>query len=89
MTAPKARPAAKQDAVPADDAPPPYYIATEALFIGGNQFARAHNAGDRVPVDHVDRYGWADQVRPPDGYQPRNEPETDGGQATTEGKGDA
>lgn len=77
---------------PAEQAAPPYYIATAPLFIDGNQFARAHNPGDRVPVDHVDRYGWADKVRPPDGYaqpapdQPRNEPETGTAQATTEGK---
>lgn len=75
---------------------PPYYIATAPLYIGESQFARAHNLGDRVPVEHVERYGWADLVRSPDGYtspsvpdQPHSEPATSTGQATTEGKGDA
>ncbi|MFB4275729.1 hypothetical protein ACBJ59_10590 [Nonomuraea sp. MTCD27] len=74
--------------------PPPYYIATAPLFIGGSQFARAFNPGDHVPPGHVDEHGWHDQVRAPDGYEmpakPSNdEPETPTGQATTEGKGDA
>lgn len=63
-----------------EQAPPPYYIATEPLFIGGDPFSRAHNPGDRVPADHVEQYGWADKVRHPD--QPSNEPETP--QATPE-----
>lgn len=66
------------------EAPPAYYIAEEPLFIGG-QFGRAFNPGDRVPVEHVEHYGWADKVRRSDA--PQNEPETD--QATTERKGDA
>lgn len=75
--------------------PPPYYIAVEPLYLDGNQFARAHNAGDLVPADHVEMYGWADKVRRPDDdlrQQPaaaHNEPETAVGQATTEEKGDA
>lgn len=71
---------------------PPYYIAVEPLFVGG-QFGRAHNVGDLVPVEHVAQYGWADKVRPPDGYtaapdQPPSEPDTaPSGQATsTEGE---
>lgn len=35
------------------------YIATEPLFIGT---ARAHNPGDVVPADNVERYGWHGQV---------------------------
>ena len=79
----------------AEQAPPPYYIAVEPLFIDGNQFNRAHNVGDRVPADHVETYGWADKVRHPDDTpkQPpaaaRNEPETPTGQAANEEKGDA
>ncbi|MEU9888012.1 hypothetical protein [Sphaerisporangium sp. NPDC051011] len=69
--------------------PPPYYIATEPLFIDDNPFARAHNAGDRVPADHVERYGWAGKVRHPDPDPATTPPETRQGQATTEGKGDA
>jgi hypothetical protein len=79
---------------PATAAPPPYYIAEQPLFIGGNQFARAHNVGDRVPAEHVEKYGWHAGVRPPDGYetpappQPSNEPETATGQATSSKEGD-
>jgi hypothetical protein len=35
------------------------YIATEPLFIGT---ARAHNPGDVVPADNVERNGWQDGV---------------------------
>lgn len=35
------------------------YIANEALFIG---IHRAFNAGDEVPEEHVEKYGWADKV---------------------------
>ncbi|GAA3172457.1 hypothetical protein GCM10010486_44840 [Nonomuraea roseoviolacea subsp. carminata] len=72
-------------------AAPPYYIAAAPLFIG--KFGRAHNVGDLVPVEHVEQYGWRDKVRLPDGYeaadQTQSEPETENGQATTTGKGDA
>jgi hypothetical protein len=69
----------------ADQAPPPYYIADEPLFI---EHVRAHNPGDQVPVDHVERYGWADLVHAPDDDKPKKtEPETDGGQATTRKEG--
>ncbi|NUW45543.1 hypothetical protein [Nonomuraea rhodomycinica] len=73
-------------------AAPPYYIAERPLYIGG-QFGRAFNPGDQVPVEHVEKYGWQTKVRLPDGYaapdQPQSEPETENGQATTTGKGDA
>lgn len=79
---------------PQAPAEPPYYIATAPLFIGGSQFARAHNPGDRVPAAHVAEHGWQNLVRPPDGYDPApdntaDEPAAKDGQATTEGKGDA
>ncbi|MGC5012516.1 hypothetical protein ACLQ2R_17270 [Streptosporangium sp. DT93] len=73
--------------------PPAYYIATRPLFIGG-QFGRAFNAGDRVPADHVEAYGWAEQVRRPDESEqpsaaaPHTMPETASGQATSK-EGDA
>lgn len=35
------------------------FIATEPLFIDG---VRAHNAGDSVPADNVERNGWQDKV---------------------------
>ena len=86
-----AKPAAK---TAANDAPaPPYYIATAPLFIGG-QFGRAHNVGDRVSPERVAKYGWADLVRLPDGYepapsqQPHSVPESpDSGQATSSKEG--
>lgn len=85
---------ARRDAKPSPataPAAPPYYIAEQPLFIG--KFGRAHNVGDLVPPEHVERYGWADRVRLPDGYtapapdQSTSTPESpDSGQATTEGK---
>lgn len=75
---------------------PPYFIAAEPLFIDGNQFNRAHNPGDRVPADHVEKYGWADKVRHPNDDAPQqspavahNEPESEPGQAASSKKGDA
>jgi hypothetical protein len=35
------------------------YIATEPLYVGT---ARAHNPGDVVPADNVERNGWQDGV---------------------------
>lgn len=35
------------------------YIATEPLSIGT---ARAHNPGEVVPAENVERHGWQDQV---------------------------
>lgn len=35
------------------------YIATEPLYVGT---ARAHNVGDVVPADNVERHGWQDSV---------------------------
>ncbi|MFI7125995.1 hypothetical protein ACIBQ1_09895 [Nonomuraea sp. NPDC050153] len=84
-----ARPSRQPVAVTADrEQPrPPYYVAVEPLFIGG-QFGRAFNVGDLVPADHVDTYGWADKVRLPEGVetpdQSNDEPDTaDSGQATS------
>jgi hypothetical protein len=71
-------------AAPAEQPAPAYYIADEPLFIG---IARAHNPGDLVPADHVERYGWRDKVHPPE--SPTTEPVTASGQAPTEGEGDA
>lgn len=70
---------------PAEPPTPPYYIALVPLFID-DQFSRAFNSGDQVPSDHVDRFGWADKVRPPD--DPQKEPETTTGQAATSKEGD-
>ncbi|GAA3720710.1 hypothetical protein GCM10022224_103400 [Nonomuraea antimicrobica] len=83
MTAarPAKRPAAAQD----QPDTPPYYVATQALYIGA---ARAHIPGDQVPPAHVERFGWADKVRRPDEPPavPPDQPVTDEGQAaaTTE-----
>jgi hypothetical protein len=35
------------------------YVATEPLFIG---VTRAHNPGDEVPAENVQKWGWHDQV---------------------------
>jgi hypothetical protein len=35
------------------------FVATEPLFI---ETARAHNPGDVVPAENVERYGWQKQV---------------------------
>lgn len=69
------------------DGPPPYYIATRPLFID-NQFSRAFNPGDRVPVDHVAQFGWDAMVRRPEPAEltPVDEPETTPGQATNSSK---
>jgi hypothetical protein len=40
-----------------------YVVATEPLFIGT---ARAHNAGDLVPVENVEPNGWTDKVAKPE-----------------------
>jgi hypothetical protein len=48
----------------------PYRIADHDLFIyhpdSGALPARAFNAGDRVPADMVDAYGWQDLTHPPE-----------------------
>lgn len=48
----------------------PYRIADDDLFIyhpeSGALPARAFNAGDRVPADMVDNYGWQDLTHPPE-----------------------
>ena len=48
-------------------APPPpepvelgVYVAKEALYVDG---ARAFAAGDIVPSEHINRFGWQDKVR--------------------------
>lgn len=79
-----ARQAATEDA-------PSYYIATAPLFID-DQFSRAHNVGDSVPAEHVDRYGWHDKVRRPGDdtpETPNSEPARTRGQATSDKEGDA
>jgi hypothetical protein len=35
------------------------YVAKEPLFIG---LARAHNPGDVIPAEKVERFGWHDKV---------------------------
>lgn len=48
----------------------PYRIADHDLFIyhpeAGALPARAFNAGDRVPADMVDAYGWQHLTHPPE-----------------------
>jgi hypothetical protein len=48
----------------------PFWVADRALPVGpemgGEAFpARAFSPGDRVPAEHVKRYGWEPYVSPP------------------------
>jgi len=52
-------------------APPAFWIADRPLPVAGEMgaeamHARAFNEGDRVPHEHVERYGWQDHVHAPD-----------------------
>ncbi len=42
-------------------AEPDYVVAIAPLFVGS---APAHQPGDRVPAENVERNGWQDKVRP-------------------------
>ncbi len=57
---------------PQAEAPePPYYEATEDLFIGGDAgFAKvaAYRTGSRVSPAAVERNGWGGKVRVPDRF---------------------
>lgn len=58
---------------------PPFWVADRPLPVGTEMGdaalpARAFNPGDRVPVEHVDRYGWREYVHAPDGDWPPPEP---------------
>jgi hypothetical protein len=62
------------------DGPPPFYIAAERLPVGtemGNAVAgvAAFQPGDRVPAEHVERYGWQAHVRAPGDEPPPQEPQ--------------
>jgi hypothetical protein len=51
---------------------PPFWIADLPLPVGPEMGAeampvRAFNPGDRVPAEHVERYGWQPYVHAPDG----------------------
>jgi len=53
-------------ATPALSPAPQFYVAETDLFVTGEGFpARAFNAGDRVPAEHVERFGWHGQVSAP------------------------
>jgi hypothetical protein len=55
---------------------PPFWIADVALPVAdemGSESmpARAFNPGDRVPAEHVERFGWQAHVHaPPGDWQP-------------------
>ncbi len=55
---------------PAAEPAAPYRIADADLFIyhpdAAAAPARAFNAGDRVPADLVDAYGWHELTHPPE-----------------------
>ena len=63
----------------------PYRIADHDLFIYNPDAAaapaRAFTAGDRVPADMVDAYGWADLTHPPEWAPAPPAPATDTGPA--------
>jgi hypothetical protein len=74
-------PPRKQQAapLPADSADaagqhPPFWIADRVLPVGSEMGdgmpARAFSPGDRVPAEHVDRFGWQEFVSAPDGDWP-------------------
>jgi len=51
--------------------PPPFWIASRPLPVADEMgleamHARAFNEGDRVPHEHVERFGWQDYVHHPD-----------------------
>lgn len=55
---------------------PPFWIADRVLPVGtemGAGYARAFSPGDRVPVEHVEKYGWQDYVSAPEGDWPTPE----------------
>jgi hypothetical protein len=71
-TAPEA---AEQEAPEELEPVPPFWIADVPLPVGAEMGGaampvRAFNPGDRVPADHVDRYGWRPYVSPPPGDWP-------------------
>ena len=70
-------PAHKTPAPPPDPGPPPFYEATEDLYVGhpesGTMPARAFTAGSRVPPDLVAANGWEHQVKVPDMFAPPQE----------------
>jgi hypothetical protein len=60
-----------------EPAPPPFWVADRPLPVademGGETVpARAFNPGDRVPHEHVERYGWADYVHDPFAPEPED-----------------
>ncbi len=52
---------AANEGVEARRAEPEYVVAIAPLFVGS---APAHQPGDRVPAENVERNGWQDKVRP-------------------------
>lgn len=44
------------------------YVATQELTIG---LHRAHNVGDKVPEENIERNGWGDKVAPVDSAEAR------------------
>ncbi len=52
---------AANEGVEARRAEPEYVVAIAPLFVGS---APAHQPGDRVPAENVQRNGWQDKVRP-------------------------
>lgn len=81
--------ARQKDAPEQERETPPYFIATQALYIGA---ARAYAVGARVSPEHVTKHSWQGKVRHPDEDQPppapTEQPATDEGQAPTSKEGE-
>lgn len=72
---PRSGKATKSGAVEPPTPEPPFWIADRSLPVGlemgdGGPHARAFAEGDRVPDEHVQRFGWQDYVHAPPGEWP-------------------
>lgn len=57
---PEQAPKKQEKAPEPDPVPEGVYVAKEALYVGA---ARAFAAGDLVPTEHINKFGWQDLVR--------------------------
>jgi DNA replication initiation complex subunit (GINS family) len=58
---PRKQPAKEQAPPEPKPVPEGVYVAKEPLTVNG---ALAFASGDRVPAEHVNKFGWQAQVRP-------------------------
>lgn len=65
---------------PVEPAEPPFYLATEDLFVGGHAGTMpvaAFRKGDQVHPGLLDHHGWRGKVAVPDDYLVPDEPTPD------------